>query len=138
MNNNTYIKIFEFGEKNLKGFNYKKINDEIENLEDWEKEIIKENIDNAYYNRNYIGAPGYSKKESFFYCIKFSGAKSYDDERNKFMLNSESYFNYLDYLELKEARLTAKQALITSIIAIGIAIITFISSIIFSIIKINS
>jgi len=138
MNKNTYIKIFEFGEKNLDGFNYKKIIDEIPQLKDWEKMIIEENIKNAFYNKTHVGASGFNSKESFFYCMGAGGGDYGLNNLSKYILNSESYFNYIDYLELKEARETAKKAHTTSIWAIGIAIITLITSIIFSVIEICS
>jgi len=84
MNKNTYIKIFEFGQKNLDGFNYEKIIDEIITLEDWEKIIIEENMKNAFYNRRTVGAPGYIGKESFFYCINHSGGNDGLDQNKKY------------------------------------------------------
>jgi len=136
MNQNIYIKISEFGERNLNGFNYKKIIDENLEMKDWEKSIIQESVKNAFYNKTHMGAPGFNSKESFFYCLDASGGEEGLSDRSRYILKSESYFNYIDYVELREARETAKKAHRTSIIAIVIATIAVVISTTFSIIEI--
>lgn len=136
MNENIYIKLHEFGEKNLDGFNFEKIIDGLGALKNWEQEMIKENIINAHYNKGYLGASGFHEKPSIFYCLNYAG--DYNGRDNKYILSPASYFDYIDYLELKESLKTARKAHITSIVAIGIAVVTLVSSIIFSIIEIYS
>ena len=136
MEKNIYIKIFEFGNKNLDGFDYDKIIQDIVGLKDWEKLIIEENIRNAWYNKNYLGTSGFNSKESFFYCMNHGGGNYGLASGNKYIINSESFFNYLDYIELKEARKNSKDAQKNATIAIWIAIATFLVSSILSVIEI--
>ncbi|MFA6285158.1 MAG: hypothetical protein WC643_01350 [Parcubacteria group bacterium] len=54
-----------------------------------------------------------------------------------FVLSYEAFFNYLDYLELQQARKSAKDANFYARIAIGIAALAFIMSALLSLWQIN-
>jgi hypothetical protein len=137
MKDNIYINLLKYGVKKSNGFNFQKVIAKFPSFDEWEREIVKENMENAHYNKGMVGSPGFGKKDSIFYCIHY-GTNNATDKDNNYIITPEAYFNYIDYLELKEARKTAKKAHTTSIIAIGIATAALIASIIFSIIEIYS
>ncbi|OGI16350.1 MAG: hypothetical protein A2Z52_00675 [Candidatus Moranbacteria bacterium RBG_19FT_COMBO_42_6] len=71
-----------------------------------------------------------------FILLERSGNLNYDQA--KYTLSYEAFFNYLDYLELMEARKNAQSAFQTAIIAITISVIAMAVSIYYSIKQINS
>ena len=127
---NFYIKLFEFANKYPKGFDYQTLEDTIK-PEDWEKKIIQQYLKNACENNarsssfdmTILGTP---------FITLFTGS-DYFGKECKYTLSYDAYFNYLDYIELKEARKWSKDAEKHAKVAISIAIVSLVLSIIFSI-----
>jgi len=124
-----YIKILEFGESRPDGFNLNDIlTDKKLKLADWEKNIIKKYCKNAHLNTKQYMASGIPNLETLFLVI--SGGNNYDNEACKYVINLDSRFKYIDYLELKEAIKTAREARWLSMVAIIISIIAVVTSIV--------
>lgn len=125
MNKNIYIRISEFAEKRFDGFTKKEISEYLQPIQDWEKEIVNANLENAWNNKR--GVTQY-KQETMFQCTK---ADAMDYTQSRFILNPTSYFEYFDYLELQTATKNANEAHKQSNLATWIAIISlFISTIV--------
>jgi len=116
MNKHLYIKILEFGEKHIEGFNYTEIKSAIK-PSDWEGVILVRNLEaafNNFKNSGRIHMGSYTYKPSLFECVDL--AKKEEDEKNyyspgtRYIINGEAYFNYLDYLELQIARKSSEDA----------------------------
>ncbi len=132
MKKDIFIKLLEYGNGHPEGFNYSKIlNDKKLNLNDWEKEITRKYLENAFRN---LGCD--IVLETLFLVIKVSGS-DYTNDNFKYIINRDSRFKYIDYLELEEAQLASKQASKNALAAIKIAIIALIISIFFSILQIT-
>lgn len=115
-----YIKILEYGELHKNGFKFNTIVNDLKNLEIWEKTLIQQYVDNAYYNKTTVGAPGYSEKETLFLCININS--SFLD--SEYIINLDSRFKYLDYKELQQAQENAKTARTYSVIAIILSLLS--------------
>lgn len=131
---NLYIKILEFGEERFDGFSYKDlINDKSLNLDEKEKLIIDKHFEIAFKNREKV-MMGFSdatnNTETIFMLSQWKGGRY--NEESKYILGYNAYFNYIDYLELQEARSNAETAKRDARISIYIATITLLVSIAFS------
>lgn len=131
--NNLYIKLFEFANKYPQGFNYPTLIKEV-SLEEWEIKITQQYLSNACKNHDRSGGT-YPILESPFITTYFGG--DYYGADCKYTLSYDAYFDYLDYIELKEARKWSVEAKIQSKKAIAIAIWTLVISIILSIFSIT-
>ena len=145
--NNLYLRILKFWEKNQKWFAYPELQQELQ-LEDWEDDIIKVYLYNAVLNnreRNEglhetmfikinINSQRWVKWTSPVIIIDPSETEKINESlaNNHFIIKYDAYFNYVDYLELKkaiensnEANTHAKWAKNLALWAIWIAIITW-------------
>jgi len=122
MKENIYIRVIKFGIEHPEGFNYKKIiNDKQLKLNDWEEKIVDEYLNKACKNEQRY-ASGFPNFETPFLVVEKIG--EYKDDRTKFIINLDSQFKYIDYLELKEARETAIKAHRIAMSAIIISVIS--------------
>ena len=128
MKENIYIRVIKFGIEHPEGFNYEKIiNDKQLDLNDWEKNIVDGYLDRAYKNKESLTInSGYPNLETLFLAVGKIGkyAGEYTDDKTKFIINLDSQFKYIDYLELKEARETATKAHRIAMSAIIISVIS--------------
>ncbi len=130
-----YIKILEFGINRTEGFTYNEIINAKElEIKKWEKIIIDKYLNNAYMNHwRSSGDIRAATLETIFIvigCDKKEHKEGRKDENTKYILNYDSRFKYIDYVELKEARKSAKQANKNAIAAIMIAVLTILFQII--------
>lgn len=133
---NFFIRIIEYGIEHPNGFTYDEIiNGAPLNLKDWEKEIIKKYFNNAYINSRRDESKDRSgPAETPFLLVDRRVGGDYANSLNKYVINFDSYFKYLDYQELKFARENAKTARNLSLYAIGIATFSIIVAILVPII----
>ncbi len=134
MKENIYIRVIKFGIEHPEGFNYEKIiNDKQLELNDWEKNIVDKYLDRAFKNEQSLTInSNYPNLETLFLVVEKT--TDYKDDKTKFIINLDSQFKYIDYLELKEVRETASRA---HKIAMGAIIISVISIIIIQTVKID-
>ncbi len=127
---NFYIRVIEYGIKHPDGFTYDEIIDSKElGLKDWEKEAMKKYFHNAYVNFNQNESMGKSgSAETLFLLINRKNLNFIHDS-NKYTINFDSHFKYIDYQELKFARENAKTAKTLSLCAIGIAVLSIAAAI---------
>lgn len=127
---NFYIRVIEYGMKEPDGFTYNEVVNSSElNLNNREKEIIKKYFNNAYINSYRDESKSRSGgTETLFLVVNRSGT-AFDQDSNKYVINIDSYFKYLDYQELKLARQNARTARNLSLAAIGIAALSIIIAI---------
>ena len=94
---NLYIRISEFGRKHPEGFSASELKGALE-LNEWEIRIVDEYIRNAIMNGQYLGKEMgmQSTLDTMFFVIVRG-----DDA--KFIIKYDAYFNYIDFLEFKEA-----------------------------------
>jgi len=124
MKENIYIRVIKFGIEHPEGFNYDSIiNDKRLKLNDWERNIVDKYLDKACKNEQRY-ASGFPNFETPFLAVRKIG--EYKDDRTKFIINLDSQFKYIDYLELKEARETATKAHRIAMSAIIISLISII------------
>lgn len=119
--------------RHTEGFNYDEIIKarELKNLKEWESEIIDRYLLNAYRNKQHTGLMKPADIETMFVLIE-GWDSDYKHERIKYALNLDSWFKYIDYAELEEARETARKADRHATIALCAVIITAIASLIIS------
>ena len=123
MKENIYIRIIKFGIEHPEGFNYEEIiNDKQLKLNDWEKNIVNQYLNSAYENGQGTPRGHIIGLETLFLAVERIGG--YKEDGTKFIINLDSQFKYIDYLELKEARETASKA---HKIAMGAIIISILS-----------
>lgn len=138
MNKNLYIKILEFGENNPDGFTYNDlVNNKILSFSEPEKKIIDKHFRIAFKNaeKERSNLPEFTNNtETIFMLIGWTGGNY--NENNNYTIGYDAYFNYVDYLELQEARKNAETAKRDAKISIYIAVWALVVSIIFSIIQI--
>ncbi len=127
-----YIRILKFGENHPKGFNRDQVIKVAKNKH--EESIIDRYLDCAYQNHTIWLELRLEKKqkpdfeqETLFLLAK----KSIGDykKQERYFINLDSRFKYIDYSELKEARKTAKQANRNAIFAIIIALVALVATI---------
>lgn len=123
-----HLRAVKYGYEHPNGFSYKSIAHHYsKRLAEWE--VVKEFLHVARNNKdaglNHITP---------FVLLQRNGS-AIDD--SVFVLSYEAFFNYLDYLELQQARKSAKDANFYARIAIGIATLAFVMSALFSIWQIN-
>ncbi len=125
MKENIYIRVIKFGIEHPEGFNYDKIiKDKQLKLNDWEENIVDKYLNKACKNeQKYVS--GFPNFETLFLAVEIIG--EYKDDRTKFIINLDSQFKYIDYLELKEARETAVKAQKFALGAILISIASIIA-----------
>jgi hypothetical protein len=117
--NNLYVRICEFGNKFPEGFTYQAIQKGLNITEDdWESKIIKDYMLNALRSGrlDYSIKPGSGSHDfvnpsldSMFFVIARVKNES-DVNEHTFILKYDSFFNYVDYLELKAAFESAEEA----------------------------
>ena len=110
-----YIRVIKLAAKYPAGFKYSDIvNSEELNLEPWETKILQKHFEDACTrhraNNNTIG-------ETMFLFTE-GAENSYQSEQNRYILNFNTQFTFIDYQELKFARENAKEAKRLSIIAL--------------------
>ncbi|MHB0754615.1 hypothetical protein [Polaribacter sp. M15] len=109
---NLYLKSLEIGfEKNDEGISLNEIKNILKMLE----YIFDEDIYRDWFYRNFE-----HKNRITFINQPIAGVSREEDDK-KLRLSSESLFQYLEYVELKEARVNSISAKKQSFLAIGIA-----------------
>ena len=94
---NIYLKVLEFGKNKPKGFSFNELTSYFGNkLEEWEVSVLHHHAQTAFVNKTNIRP----QKDSMFTCV----VHGKDIYNSKFALSLESYFKYIDYLELKQAK----------------------------------
>ncbi len=117
--NNLYVRICEFGNEFPKGFTYEQIKTGLQISEDdWESKIIKDYMLNALRSgRLDVTVYGGGKADRvvspsldsmFFVIEKVENENEVDG--HTFILKYDSFFNYVDYLELKAAFASSETA----------------------------
>ena len=125
MKENIYIRVIKFGIEHPEGFNYDSIiNDKQLKLNNWEENIVDGYFKSAYENGEWTSGGHIIGLETLFLAVNKIGG--YKDDRTKFIINLDSQFKYIDYLELKEARKTAAEAYRTAMGAIILSVISII------------
>ncbi|MCK5475689.1 MAG: hypothetical protein KAI71_03860 [Candidatus Pacebacteria bacterium] len=126
MKENIYIRVIKFGIEHPEGFNYDSIiNDKQLKLNNWEKNIVNRYLNRAYENEQPLTInSNYPNLETLFLAVETT--TGYQDDKTKFIINLDSQFKYIDYLELKEARKTAAEAYRTAMGAIILSVISII------------
>lgn len=136
---NLYIRISEFGNQNPKGFTYEQIKAGLQlNDSDWEAKVIVSYMKNALRSGREDIAIGIGAAlqtninpnlDSMFLVIQ-RGQNENNVNEHVYIMKYDSFFNYIDYLELKEAyassisaRKQAQAALIISAILAGASIL---------------
>jgi hypothetical protein len=132
MGKDFFIRLLEFGERYPEGFNYSEIiNDSGLGLSKWETCLVEKYLEHAWKNEQTFGrGGGFPSFETPFLSVVRKGDQNNDE--SKFIIGVEAKFKYIDYLELREARLASKQANKNALTAIIIAIFTLLLSIYFS------
>ena len=132
------IKLIEKLKEKPNGFTYNEIISLL-NLNDEEKEIVKNFIYKAVDNAKH-SMGGKVMKDTIFQIhernIPGANDEHFLSDSFKYFLKIEHIFDYLDYVELIEARKAARIANRNSIIAISIALVTMLLSIGFSVLSI--
>lgn len=111
MKENIFLRAIEYWYKNPEWFYYHELLEEV-GANEQEKNILYKYIQNADKNTIKYASGWYPNLETIFYPLLNQGVRVNDENRSsfKYILTSESLFNYLDYLELKQSRENAKQA----------------------------
>ena len=127
MKENIYIRVIKFGIEHPEGFNYDGIiNDKQLKLNDWEKNIVDKYLERAFKNEQSLTInSNYPNLETLFLAVKKT--TEHKDDSSKFIINLDSQFKYIDYLELKEARETAVKAQRFALGAILISVVSIIA-----------
>ena len=119
MIDNIYLKALEIGyDLGEKGISLKEINERLKTL----KYKFEDDLFRDWFYRNFE-----HKVRIQFINNPLSGVSKKEDNI-KLRLSSDSLFQYLEYVELKEARVNSKSARNQSLIAIGIAILSLLVS----------
>lgn len=129
LDKNMYIRWIAEGLKYPDGFSYNEIFEALDisdiSESSFQEKYLEMYLENVYNNKKRTQIPN---KETIFL---YTGHRDipYKDDKGKYIVNLESTFKYLDYLELKEARKNAKQAfwisigaIILSLVSIGVAV----------------
>ncbi len=115
-----YLRVIKLAAKYPEGFKYSDITNNKELiLKPWETKIIQKHFEDACIRHragnNTIG-------ETMFLFVDGS-ENLYQSDQNRYILNFDTQFTFIDYLELKSARENAKEAKKLAIVAIVISII---------------
>jgi hypothetical protein len=141
--NDLYIRICKFGNDFPKGFTYEQIKTGLQiDEDDWESKIIKDYMLNALRSgrldsiitgvkSNSVVNPSL---ESMFFVIAKKENET-DVNGHTFILKYDSFFNYVDYLELKASFASSETAkkqsrnalLVSSFLAVASIVISIIS-----------
>lgn len=125
---NLYLKSLEIGfNKNDEGISLNEIKENLKELE----YTFDDDIYRDWFYRNFE-----HKNRITFINQPISGV-SRDEDNKKLRLSSESLFQYLEYIELKEARVNSISAKEQSFLAIGIALLSLLVSVGISVIGIS-
>jgi len=137
MKENIYLKSFEIGYDNLKGISFEQLKKKLKN--DLLKDEYFEFHFNIWFYNNFFQekAELYIVRHNNFANdsaqLKFKNwslIKTYNNEKS--FLKGDSVSKYIDYLELKESRISSSRAFVISIISVFIACLSVIAQIIFS------
>lgn len=133
MENNIYIKSLEFGVQNMKdGVSYLEMLEYLSICNLQPDNLFENYYANWFFENFFIESlHRYTSEHGYKFAFRKEELDKYKQE--KAILTGNAYQNYIDYLELKEARKSSKKAFNTAIAAI---ILTFIS-VIFQIITYN-
>ena len=130
MRNETdiHIKLLKFGETKPEGFCfYDLLSEKNElNLNKWEQCILKKYFYNAHENTKKYDPGGFPNLETLFLLIEGENMPDFKDDRCKYIINLDSKFKYIDFIELQEARKNAKSARNFSVVAIVISLISIV------------
>lgn len=129
MEEDLFVRLLNFGVNRKEGFNLEEIFRSLE-LNEEEKEVIKKYCENAFKNELKYRDGGYPNLETPFLLIE--SGEQYDSQNTKYLINLDSKFRYIEYLELKESRINANKARRLSWVAIGISILSIATSILVS------
>lgn len=123
-----HLRAVKYGYLHPNGFSYKAIAHHYSKRPaEWE--VVKEFLHVAQNNKD----AGLNHTTPYVLLHRYATSI----EESVFVLSYEAFFNYLDYLELQQARKSAQDANFYARVAIGIATLAFIVSVIFSIWQIN-
>jgi len=139
--NNLYVRICKFGNEFPKGFTYEQIKTGLQIIEDdWESKIIRDYMLNALRSgRLDISVSGGKADavvnpslDSMFFVIEKVENEN-EVKGHTFILKYDSFFNYVDYLELKAAFASSetakKQASSALIVSASLALASIVISI---------
>jgi hypothetical protein len=119
-----HLRAVKYGYERPNGFSYEKIEKHYSNrVDEWE--VVKESLQEAINNKLQAGI---TRVTPFVLLQRPAG----DIKGYIFTLSYEAYFNYLEYLELVEARQNSRQSFWLSFIAIVLSLITLSASIYYS------
>lgn len=120
-----HLRSVKFGYESPNGFSYAKIEKHYsKRVEEWE--VVKESLQEAVNNKLQAGI---NRVTPFVLLQRPAGS---DIRGYVFTLSYEAYFNYLEYLELVEARQNSRQSFWLSFVAIVLSLITLSASIYYS------
>lgn len=131
-NRNVYLKIIELALPQANGFTGAQlIGEHVPDMDfwkTWEINIIDRYLTNAdtnYKQNKILGKSG--NAETMFIVIDTN-----EFGKNIYTLSYDAHFKYIDYQELKLARKNATQARMFSFIAIGVAVLSIVISLLFT------
>lgn len=128
LESSIFLRMIEYGLTRPDGFTRNEILGAV-CPKDWEEKIVADYLDNAVGNKHGSGVPGSStNRETPFFAIRIDQL-DHQSEMNLFIINFSSYFNYLDYQELKHARANAREARMYSWVAIFISVLAVVVSV---------
>ncbi len=141
MEENIYIKAMEIGYDHNNGIHYSKMKALLEENLKFQMNKAREYTFLSWFLNHFQSQDSADILPDTLYKIKFyvlNGGAKHNEKAyaeimtQRFYIKGETVKQYVDYLELKEAREQAKNAQKASTIAIGIAILTLAISIYFS------
>ena len=120
-----YIELLKFCDGICGEFSYSQLKDGLlKDAKEWEEKIVSTYLDSAHKNKWNQDVGKYSDYETIFWCTHHGSSPISND--SKYILSYNAKFNYIDYLELQLARNNAVKARNYSIIAIAIAVLSII------------
>ncbi|MFH1292283.1 MAG: hypothetical protein ABIH87_03735 [bacterium] len=109
--NDLLIRVIKYGLNKPDGFNSEVVlNDKELDLKPTETEILKTYFRHAFRNAHSTVSTGHPNLESLFLLSEATGSNCYH-ENCRYVINLDSKFKYIDYLELKHAREASQNAL---------------------------
>lgn len=129
LTNNLYIRVIEYCSRFPNGLKYYEVLDSEElKLDEIEKTIIARYLKGAEINYQAKQANVSANSETLFVVVSGDSRNSAENPL-KFIINIDSHFKYIEYLELKLARKSAEESKRLSTFAIMISISAIIVSI---------
>ncbi|MFA5985886.1 MAG: hypothetical protein WC819_00885 [Parcubacteria group bacterium] len=121
---NLYIRISEFGYKNPDGFTQEELEKNLD-LNDWEKKIVNKQISDTLNGGQFV----HTDREGHGGMLPVRNTMFLNIENDKFILNHDAFFNYIDYREFREALRSSKTAKNMALFAIVISSVLALASI---------